>query len=124
MATSLGNATNQSSKADLSETTFDEDNLVAVIGFSIIFFVSAVSNLTVFITLFRNRHRKSRVNLFIMHLAIADLMVTFINIPLEIFWAITVSWKSGDIGCRFFMFWRALGIYLSSFILVCISMDR
>lgn len=44
--------------------------------------------------------------------------------PLEISWAITVVWIAGDITCRIMMFFRTFGLYLSSFILVCISLDR
>lgn len=63
---------------------FNENSLVGVIVYSLLFVLAAVGNLTVFITLFRSRHRKSRINLMITHLAVADLMVTFIMIPLEV----------------------------------------
>nr|QHC34064.1 gonadotropin releasing hormone receptor 1/adipokinetic hormone receptor 1 [Platynereis dumerilii] len=106
------------------EMTFNDDSLVSVITYTILFFIAAVGNLMVFIALFRNRHRRSRVNLFIMHLAIADLMVTFIMLPNEIGWHITVNWTAGDVGCRILMFFRTFGFYLSSFILVAISLDR
>ena len=106
------------------DMTFDEDNLMSVIVYCLLFLVAAVGNLTVFLTLFRNRHRKSRVNLFIMHLSLADLIVTFIMLPLETIWHITVAWKAGDVACRLLMFFRAFGLYLSSFILVVISLDR
>lgn len=100
------------------------DNLISSIVYCILFFFAACGNLTVFITLFRNRHRKSRVNLFIMHLSIADLIVTFVMMPTETAWHMTVAWKAGDIACRFLMFWRLFGFYLSSFILIAISLDR
>ncbi|CAH1797454.1 unnamed protein product [Owenia fusiformis] len=103
---------------------FNEDSLVSILAYSFLFIVASVGNLTVFVTLFRNRHRKSRVNLFIMHLAIADLFVTFIVLPLEIAWHMTVSWQAGDTACRTLLFFRAFGFYLSSFILVTISLDR
>ncbi|XP_055880540.1 adipokinetic hormone/corazonin-related peptide receptor variant I-like isoform X2 [Biomphalaria glabrata] len=103
---------------------FSEDNAVSVAAYSCLFIVAACGNLTVFITLFRNRSSKSRINLFIMHLAIADLIVTFIMLPLEIAWHSTVAWMAGDAACRFFMFFRAMGFYLSSCILVSISLDR
>ena len=106
------------------EMVFNDDSLVSVIAYSVLFIVAAFGNLTVFITLFRNRHRRSRVNLFIMHLSVADLIVTFVMLPLETAWHITVSWLAGDIGCRLLMFCRAFGFYLSSFILVAISLDR
>ncbi|KAJ3640370.1 hypothetical protein Zmor_003672 [Zophobas morio] len=44
--------------------------------------------------------------------------------PLEIGWASTVAWHAGDVMCRIMMFFRIFGLYLSSFILVCISVDR
>ena len=106
------------------DMVFNDISLMTVIAYSVLFCIAAIGNLTVFITLFRNRHRKSRVNLFIMHLAVADLIVTFIMMPLEIGWHLTVSWIAGDAACRIFMFFRAFGFYLSSFVLVTISLDR
>ncbi|KAK6179058.1 hypothetical protein SNE40_011504 [Patella caerulea] len=106
------------------ELTFNDDSLVAVITCSCLFIIAACGNLTVFITLFRNRNIKSRVNLFIMHLSIADLIVTFVMLPLETVWHVTVAWEAGDLACRVMMFFRAFGFYLSSFILVTISLDR
>ncbi|RZC34966.1 7tm 1 domain containing protein, partial [Asbolus verrucosus] len=50
--------------------------------------------------------------------------VTFLMMPLEIGWAATVSWRAGDAMCRIMAFFRMFGLYLSSFILVCISVDR
>ncbi|XP_076465191.1 adipokinetic hormone/corazonin-related peptide receptor variant I-like isoform X2 [Babylonia areolata] len=106
------------------ELYFTDDSVVSVIAYACLFLVAACGNLTVFITLFRNRGVKSRVNLFIMHLAIADLLVTFMMLPLEIAWHATVAWLAGDAMCRLMMFFRAFGFYLSSCILVTISLDR
>ena len=106
------------------ELTFTSDSLISVIAYSVLFVIATVGNLTVFVTLFRNRRRRSRVNLFIMHLSIADMIVTFIMLPEEIAWHITVAWIAGDAACRFFMFFRVFGFYLSSFILITISLDR
>lgn len=71
--------------------SFDNDsvpvfyqNLTVILVYSGLFIVAAVGNLTVFISLFRSRHRKSRISLMIRHLAIADLIVTFIMIPMEV----------------------------------------
>ena len=44
--------------------------------------------------------------------------------PLEIAWAITVSWWAGDLLCRLCSFFRIFGLFLSSNIVVCISVDR
>ena len=44
--------------------------------------------------------------------------------PLEIGWAASVMWLAGDILCRLFSFFRIFGLFLSSNILICISLDR
>jgi gonadotropin-releasing hormone receptor len=95
-----------------------------IIIYSILFVISAAGNVTVFTSLLRNRNRKFRINLLILNLAIADLIVTFIMIPLEVGWRITGSWNAGDFACRLLQAMRAFGPYLSSMVLVCISLDR
>lgn len=104
--------------------TFNEDSIREVVLYSLMFTLASGGNIPVFVTLIRNRHRKSRVNLMIMHLAIADLIVTFVMIPLEIAWRITVAWIAGNVACKIMLFMRAFGPYLSSMVLVCISLDR
>jgi gonadotropin-releasing hormone receptor len=44
--------------------------------------------------------------------------------PLEIAWNTTVSWRAGDAVCRIMSFFRTFGLYLSSFVIVSISLDR
>jgi gonadotropin-releasing hormone receptor len=44
--------------------------------------------------------------------------------PLEIAWAATVMWLAGDVLCRILSFFRIFGLFLSSNILICISIDR
>ena len=62
--------------------------------------------------------------MLIFNLTIADLIVTFVMIPLEIGWRLTQSWIAGDFMCKIMMTLRAFGPYLSSMVLVCISLDR
>ncbi|XP_063926076.1 adipokinetic hormone/corazonin-related peptide receptor variant I-like isoform X2 [Zophobas morio] len=101
-----------------------QQNLNVILVYSALFVVAAVGNLTVFISLFRSRHRKSRISLMIRHLAIADLIVTFIMIPIEVGWRVTGKWIAGNVACKVFLFLRAFGPYLSSNVLVCVSLDR
>ncbi|CAH1719304.1 unnamed protein product [Chironomus riparius] len=104
---------------------FNEGHKLSIIVYSILMVVSAIGNITVLTILLRRRMRTtSRLDFMLTHLAIADLMVTFIIMPLEIGWAFTVQWIAGDFMCRFMMFFRTFGLYLSSFVLVCISLDR
>ncbi|XP_075979596.1 adipokinetic hormone/corazonin-related peptide receptor variant I-like [Anticarsia gemmatalis] len=96
-----------------------------VIGvYSALLAAGAVGNVGVFTSLVRSRRRKSRVNLLMTHLVVADMIVTFIVIPLEIGWRTTNAWLAGNLACKFFLVLRAFGLYLSSNVLVCISLDR
>ncbi|GLV40451.1 Adipokinetic hormone receptor [Carabus blaptoides fortunei] len=104
---------------------FNHGHVVSIIAYSILMVLSAIGNITVLVLILRRRRQtKSRINLMLMHLATADLLVTFLMMPMEIGWAITVSWRAGDAMCRIMAFFRMFGLYLSSFVLVCISIDR
>ena len=124
------------------DMTFNDESLVAVIVYSVLFIVSATGNLSVLFALCsagkqRRRESVSRgrpvrrqpagrrgFSLLIMHLCIADLLITFVFIPLELGWHVTVAWMAGDAACRVLNFARAFGFYLSSFVLVAIAVDR
>ena len=107
------------------DMTFTDDNLVSVVSYAVLFVIAALGNLGVFVNLLRKRRRRlSPPDTVIMHLCIADLIVTFVFMPLEITWQLTVAWLAGDTACRVLMFMRAFGLYLSSFVLVTISLDR
>ena len=53
-----------------------------------------------------------------------DLIVSYVVIPLEIGWAISVQWYAGNVCCKLLMFIRALAFYLSSMLLVSLTLDR
>ena len=63
-------------------------------------------------------------NILVFHLTIADSLVSFITMPLEAGWRLTMQWMLDDLSCRVLMVVRALGYYLSSNILVIICIDR
>ncbi|XP_072938367.1 adipokinetic hormone/corazonin-related peptide receptor variant I-like [Epargyreus clarus] len=112
-------------EAHPSETSIpvpDQGFVVAI--YSVLLVIGAAGNVTVFVSLLRSRRRKSRVNLLMTHLVVADLIVTFIVIPLEIGWRTTNAWLAGNLACKVFLVLRAFGLYLSSNVLVCISLDR
>ncbi|XP_046390486.1 cardioacceleratory peptide receptor-like isoform X2 [Ischnura elegans] len=68
--------------------------------------------------------RKSRMNFFIMHLAIADLSVGLISVLTDIVWRMTVSWNAGNVACKLIRFLQAMVTYSSTYVLVALSIDR
>lgn len=86
--------------------------------------VSAVCNLAVLWAASNGGKRKSHVRILIMNLTVADLLVTFIVMPLDAAWNITVQWQAGDTACRLLMFLKLVAMYSCAFVTVVISLDR
>ncbi|XP_075221664.1 corazonin receptor [Lycorma delicatula] len=72
----------------------------------------------------RRHHTWSTVYTLIYHLSIADLLVTVFCIAGEAIWSYTVAWVAGNLACKLFKFLEVFSLYLSTFILVLIGVDR
>lgn len=99
-----------------------------VLAYVLLFCIGAPGNLFVFVSvgrdLWRRQGNRTRIKVLIWHLATADLFVTFVVIPIEIIWRITIQWYGGNALCKLAQFFRAFGLYLSSMVIICISLDR
>ncbi|CAK1542383.1 unnamed protein product [Leptosia nina] len=100
------------------------DQGIVITTYAALMTMGGLGNLAVLITLAKSRRRKSRVDLLMTHLAVADVCVTCGVIPLEIGWKYTNAWLAGNLMCKVLLVMRAFGLYLSSNVLVCISLDR
>jgi len=114
---------------DNSTVSFEVPRLtgVAIVKTAVlttIFSVSFLANLLTLVQVHRMRRRKSTVNLLILQLAIADLMVTFFCDMTEAIWASTLQWYAGEFMCKLVKFLQVFGLYLSTYIIVIISIDR
>uniref|UniRef100_A0A224XMI5 Putative adipokinetic hormone receptor n=1 Tax=Panstrongylus lignarius TaxID=156445 RepID=A0A224XMI5_9HEMI len=101
---------------------FNDGHKLALIVYTLLMLISGIGNVWVLIRLAKSR--TSRTNRMLTHLAIADLFVAFLMMPTEIISAATVAWWFGDISCRISAFFKTFGLYQSSFVLVCIGIDR
>lgn len=102
----------------ISQSELYMSSKVVVTIYSILFVISAIGNTTVFISLVKNRNRKLRINLLILNLTIglifnynfnafyilnnlhftqicnlADLIVTYVMIPMEVSCRTSVEWS-------------------------------
>ncbi|XP_029436442.1 gonadotropin-releasing hormone II receptor-like [Rhinatrema bivittatum] len=89
-----------------------------------LFISSACFNIMALWTITQKYRRRSHVRILISNLAVADLLVTFIVMPLDAIWNITVQWYAGDLACRVLMFLKLVAMYASAFVTVVISLDR
>lgn len=101
-----------------------------IVIYSILFALASIGNTTSFIALLNMRTRKNcvqsknRIRLLFLNLCIGDLMVTYIHLPLEIVWAYTDSWLAGEIMCKLMLSLRTFGFYLSSSVLIAITIGK
>ncbi|XP_053203694.1 cardioacceleratory peptide receptor-like [Panonychus citri] len=90
----------------------------------IIFVMIVFGNCSVLGTLLLSKGRKSRMNFFIMNLAIADLLVGMINVLTDIVWRFTVGFYTGHTACKAIKFSQVMVTYGSTYVLVALSIDR
>ncbi|XP_062530785.1 neuropeptide receptor A26 isoform X2 [Bombyx mori] len=90
-----------------------------------ILFVSiVVLNSSVIAALLCTNARKSRMNFFIMQLAIADLFVGLTYVFPDILQKIIIAWYAGEFMCKTVKFLQAVVMYASTYVLVALSIDR
>ncbi|XP_013776438.2 cardioacceleratory peptide receptor-like [Limulus polyphemus] len=90
----------------------------------ILFVMIVLGNGCVLVALLLSSNRKSRMNFFIMHLAIADMTVGLVSVLTDIVWRTTVEFHVGNIGCKIIKYLQILVTYSSTYVLVALSIDR
>ncbi|XP_056335884.1 gonadotropin releasing hormone receptor 1 [Danio aesculapii] len=123
----LENSSLASSSAPQWETpTFTTAARFRVVATLVLFVFAAVSNLSVLISVTRGRgrHLASHLRPLIASLASADLVMTFVVMPLDAIWNITVQWYAGDAMCKLLCFLKLFAMHSAAFILVVVSLDR
>ncbi|KAK3595393.1 hypothetical protein CHS0354_008825 [Potamilus streckersoni] len=88
-----------------------------------LFIVAGNSCLLAAINLSENG-RKTRMNFFIMNLAIADLLVGLFHVSADIAEKSVITFHAGPAVCKIVKFMQATVVYASTFVLVSLSIDR
>lgn len=90
----------------------------------VLFLCSIGINTAMLWSLTKKFQRKPHLRILLMNLAAADLLVTFVVMPLDTVWNVTIQWYAGDLACRLLMFLKLVAMYACSFVTVVISLDR
>lgn len=125
LTTTINDTSVKSDMEKLNEfmTMLRSQVLIEKIIYSFLFVIGSLGNSFVLYNLFQPKF-KSKMNYLIRHLAVADLMVIFLTIGVELIWRITIKWETGELGCKIVQFWRIFPLYLTSLMMICISVDR
>jgi len=105
-----------------------EDGLILRISVSaivVLMLLTLLGNAMVIITIISCAElRKKRVNVFILNLALGDLMVCFVSMPAHVLIAAFSHWRLGDVICKFAGYGFVVAVAFTIFLLTAMSIDR
>ncbi|XP_068096940.1 C-X-C chemokine receptor type 5 isoform X2 [Hyperolius riggenbachi] len=105
-----------------SEESLSFQRIFIPLLYSLVFLVGITGNSLVLFILMRHRRSHSSTDTFLVHLAIADLLM-LITFPFAVVEAMT-GWVFGDFLCKTVGVISRLNFFCSSLLLGCISIDR
>lgn len=104
---------------------FTGESQVRTIVLAVMAVLSLVGNTATIVSIAKEKRRsRSTVYTLIHHLSVADLFVTFACLTTESIWTFTVQWLAGNFLCKLIKYLQMFSLYLSTFILVLIGVDR
>ncbi|WAR10909.1 CCAPR-like protein [Mya arenaria] len=90
----------------------------------ILFVTIVVGNFLILAGIVSSGKRRSRMNVFIINLACADLSVGCLLVLTDIIWKVTITWYGGYIGCKVVKFAQCVATFGATYSLVALSIDR
>ncbi|XP_005392826.1 PREDICTED: neuropeptide FF receptor 2 [Chinchilla lanigera] len=97
---------------------------IFIISYFVIFFLCMVGNIMVCFIVARNKHMHTVTNLFILNLAISDLLVGIFCMPITLLDNIIAGWPFGSTMCKTSGLVQGISVAASVFTLVAIAVDR
>ncbi len=99
--------------------------LFRVVTLVIVMFFTLVGNITLILTIMcYPRQRRRRVNIFLVNLALGDLMVCLFTMTTEILFVAFGSWVMGAAACKIIVYGQIVTLASATFLLTGMSIDR
>ncbi|MEE6493559.1 hypothetical protein FKM82_016886 [Ascaphus truei] len=95
---------------------------VAVLGTILV--VTTLGNLGVLFSIYRRRKKITRMHLFIVHLALTDLVVALFQVLPQMIWDITFRFIGSDLLCRAVKYVQVMSMFASTYMLMMMTIDR
>ncbi|XP_029789253.1 vasopressin V1b receptor, partial [Suricata suricatta] len=81
-------------------------------------------NLTVLLALGRPGRKRTRMHLFVLHLALTDLGVALFQVLPQLLWDVTYRFQGPDLLCRAVKYLQVLSMFASTYMLLAMTLDR
>ena len=99
-------------------------SLFLILAYSVLIAISVFGNTLVCHVIFKEKRMRTITNFFIANLAIADLLLTCINVPFNIARNLLDDWPFGSVMCHLLNFSLMTSVYVNTFTLLGIALDR
>ncbi|XP_038255639.1 neuropeptide FF receptor 2 [Dermochelys coriacea] len=97
---------------------------VFIISYLLIFLLCMLGNAVICFIVLRSKHMRTVTNLFILNLAVSDLLVGIFCMPTTLLDNITAGWPFGSMVCKMSGMVQGISVSASVFTLVAIAVDR
>ena len=105
--------------------TLGIERIIVPLVFSLVVVLGVIGNALVIVVVLKNRdYLRNTTNLFILNLAIADILFLVFCVPFHAVIYTTMSWPFGQFLCKFVHFIQYSSMVASVFTLVAMSADR
>nr|ANO39137.1 NPYR-16 [Schmidtea mediterranea] len=95
-----------------------------IFAYSLVTLIGLLINVIVFVALCRCRVLSNVTNLFVLSLTLSDIILCGVNSPIQIFYVLNRLTKIPDWACKFLFSCFGVPIYVSSLLIMLISIDR
>lgn len=115
---------NATKNNNASDSDLKWRNVLITISYTLIVLISLIGNSLVFKTIAFQPKMRTSTNILIAVLAVSDLLTTLFNIPFTVVDIILTDWIFGQFFCIFVSFIQANCVYVSSFTMAVIAINR
>ncbi|XP_075738016.1 LOW QUALITY PROTEIN: cholecystokinin receptor type A [Rhipicephalus microplus] len=103
----------------------DATDLIVRVGlYAVIFVFAVVGNVLVLVTLVQNKRMRTVTNVFLVNLAVSDLLLGVLCMPFTLIGSLLRNFVFGELMCKFIPYLQAVSVSVSVWTLVSISMER
>ncbi|XP_017850861.1 cholecystokinin receptor type A [Drosophila busckii] len=110
--------------ASTSTSSATEMPVWLIPSYSVILLCAVLGNLLVISTLVQNRRMRTITNLFLLNLAISDMLLGVLCMPVTLVGTLLRNFIFGEFLCKLIQFAQAASVAVSSWTLVAISCER
>ena len=113
---------NGSKVKNIADAEWDKDTRIIILWIQVI--LGFIGGFAVCGWLWYNQNHKSRINIVMLHVTIANLLVMVTTLTQVIWEMVDRWWLAGDALCRIIKFYQSFSMMASSYMLVLLSIDR